>query len=191
MMQCLMVAVSAASFCLTIVGLQDAGGKKQPTASVAGTAPALPSGFFLEKEPEGAKTVEESKAAAKSGDKVVIRGRIGGSKNPFIEKRAVFTLMGAGLKACSDDPEDKCKTPWDYCCDTAEAIAKHSATIQVVDAEGAPLRMGLKGTNGLKELSEVVIQGTVKEAKDKVMILNATAMYIVPEKSVPPKSDGK
>lgn len=187
MVQCLMFAVVATSWCLTFVGLQDAGEKKQPTA----TASSLPSGFILEKQPEGAKTVEEVKAAAKPGDKVVIRGRIGGSKSPFIEKRAVFTLMGAGLKACSDDPEDKCKTPWDYCCDTAEAIAKHSATIQVVDEGGAPLRMGLKGLNGLKELSEVVIQGTIKEAKDKVMILNATAMYVVPEKPTPTKSDGK
>lgn len=187
MVQCLMFAVAAGSFCLTFVGLQDAGEKKQSTA----TTPVLPSGFFLEKQPDGAKTVEEIKEAAKPGDKVVVRGRIGGSKNPFIEKRAVFTLMGAGLKACSDDPEDKCKTPWDYCCDTAEAIAKHSATIQVVDAAGAPLRMGLKGTNGLKELSEVVIQGTVKEAKDKVMIVNATALFLVPEKGAPSKNEGK
>lgn len=187
MVNCLMLVVTAASSCLTIVSLQDAGEKKQPTA----TASSMPSGLFLEKEPEGAKTVEEVKAAAKPGDKVVIRGRIGGSKNPFVEKRAVFTLMGAGLKACSDDPEDKCKTPWDYCCDTAEAIAKHSATIQVVDAAGAPLRMGLKGANGLKELTEVVIQGTVKEAKDKVMIVNATAIYVVQKKPAPTKSDGK
>lgn len=191
MVQCLMIAVSAAGFCLTLGGLQDAEGKKQPTAGASQSAPALPSGFFLEKLPEGAKTVEEVKAAAKAGEGAVIRGRIGGSKSPYVEKRAVFTLMGAGLKACSDDPEDKCKTPWDYCCDTPEAIAKHSATIQVVDAQGAPLRMGLKGTNGLKELSEVVVQGTIKEVNDKIMIVNATALYIVPEKSGTPKGGGK
>jgi hypothetical protein len=161
--------------------MQTGGGSKPAAPNAKDAATALPSDLILEKDPEGAKTVEEIKSSAKPGDKVVVRGRIGGSKAPFVEKRAVFTIMGAGLKACSDDPEDKCKTPWDYCCDTADAIAKHSATIQVVDADGAPLRTGLKGTNGLKELSVVVIQGVVKEAKEKILIINATGIHVVPE----------
>lgn len=179
---CWIVAISAATMLTSGLGL----GGGEPGAS-----PSLPAGFMLEKEPAGAKTVEELKGQAKVGDAVVVRGRIGGSMNPFIEKRAVFTLMGAALKACSDDPNDKCKTPWDYCCDTPEAIAKHSATIQVVDAGGAPLRMGLKGVNGLKELSEVVVLGTVKEAKEKVLIINATGLFVVPSKPATGKAEGK
>ena len=77
-----------------------------------------------------------------------------------------------------DNPDDKCTTPWNYCCETPETIAKHSAMIQVVDAAGNPLGVGLKGANGLKELSDVVVQGTVKEAKDKILIINATGFYI-------------
>jgi len=178
MTQVYVFVVSATVFLASSAWLPEAGSSRLVNLNADTSAPALPSNLFLEKEPEGAKTVEEVKASAKAGDKVVFRGRIGGSKAPFVEKRAVFTLMGAGLKACSDDPEDKCTTPWDYCCDTPEAIAKHSATIQVVDASGAPLRVGLKGANGLKELSEVVVQGTVKEAKDKIMIVNATGFFI-------------
>jgi len=178
----LLFVASAINFCTSVTGLEDRIGSKQSSASTAGASSTLPAGLFLEKEPEGAKTVEELKNSAKVGDQIVVRGRIGGSKSPFVEKRAVFTLMGAALKACSDDPEDKCKTPWDYCCDTPDAIARHSATIQVVDADGAPLRLGLKGANELKELSEVVILGVVKEAKEKVMIVNATGIYVVPRK---------
>lgn len=175
----LSMAATLALFVATTIAADE---KKANSSDKTAT---LPEGFFLEKEPEGAKTVEESKAVAKAGDKVVIRGRIGGSKSPFVEKRAVFTLMGAGLKACSDMKDDKCKTPWDYCCDTAEDIAKHSAMIQVVDGEGSPLRLGLKGTNGLKELSEVVVVGTVKEAKDKVLIVDITGLHVVPAKKEP------
>jgi hypothetical protein len=90
--------------------------------------------------------------------------------------------MGGGLKACSDNPDDKCATPWDYCCETAADIAKHSALVQVVDSAGMPLRTSLKGVNGLKELSEITVQGVVREAKDKILIVNATAIYITPAK---------
>jgi hypothetical protein len=153
---------------------------KQPDSVTKSAAPAsLPAGFFLTKQPDGAKTVEEVKASAKTGDNIVIRGRIGGSKSPFVEGRAVFTLMGSGLKACSDNPEDKCSAPWDYCCETPEAIAKHSATIQVVDSAGNVLRMNLKGEKGLKELSEVIIEGTVKQTTDKLLVINATRLFIV------------
>ena len=160
------------------LGLQEPSGSKKDAPAAKAPAPALPADLFLVKQPEGVKAVEEIKSSVKAGDKVLVRGRIGGSTAPFVEGRAVFTLMGAGLKACSDNPEDKCKTPWDYCCETPEVIVKHLVTIQVVDAAGAPLRAGLKGANGLKELSEVIVQGTVKEARDKIMIINATGLFI-------------
>lgn len=171
--------------------LQQPSATKQPNPTTKAEGPILPPNFFLEKEPESAKSVEDVKASAKAGEKVTVRGRIGGSVSPFVEGRAVFTLMGSGLKACSDNPEDMCKVPWDYCCETPEAIARHSATVQVVDAAGNPLRTGLKGAHGLKELSEVIVQGTVKEAKDKVLIINAKGLYIVPPKNLPPKKEDK
>ncbi|MBX3395995.1 MAG: hypothetical protein KF841_11575 [Phycisphaerae bacterium] len=142
------------------------------------TTPGLPTGLFLATEPANARTVEEVKSAAKTGDKVVVRGRIGGSKAPFVEGRAVFTLMGAGLDACSDKPGDECATPWDYCCDTAPDIAKHSVTVQVVDANGAPVKAEIRGIQGLKELSEVVVVGKLTQLDDKATIIAADAMHI-------------
>jgi len=139
---------------------------------------ALPPNLFVSTEPTGAKTVEEAKSTARQGDAVVIRGRIGGSVAPFVENRAVFTIMGTGLKACSDNPADKCKTPWDYCCDTPEDIAKHSATIQVVDSSGSTLRTGLRGVSGLKELSEVVVVGKIAQTAEKVLVIHATNLFL-------------
>ena len=171
--------VLVSSLLQALTATQQPGSKQGGSAAAPTTAATLPANFVLAKQPEGAKPVEAVKETAKAGEQVLIRGRIGGSVSPFVEGRAIFTLMGAGLKACSENPDDHCKTPWDYCCETPEAIAKHSATIQVVDAAGAPLRTGLKSVGGMKELSEIIVQGTVKEAKDKVMIINATGVFVV------------
>jgi hypothetical protein len=138
----------------------------------------LPATLFLAEQPADAKPPEEAKKSAKAGDPITLRGRIGGSVDPFVPGRAVFTLVGPGLKACSENADDGCKTPWDYCCDTKDEIAAHSATIQVVDASGAPLKLNVKGQNGLKELSDVIIVGKVAQAQGAVLVVNASGMYI-------------
>jgi hypothetical protein len=152
-----------------------------PKPAAAGSpAPGatLPASLFLAAQPADAKPLEDAKKSAKAGDAVTLRGRIGGSEDPFVSGRAVFTLVGPGLKACSDNADDGCKTPWDYCCDTKEEIAAHSATIQVVDAAGAPLKLSVKGQNGLKELSDVIIVGKVAQAEGSVLVVNASGLYI-------------
>lgn len=176
----MLAVTNALSILMVFCGMMVVQDPAHTKAGAANAKPAatLPADLFVDMEPDGAKSPEEIKASAKPGDKVAIRGRIGGSPNPFVEGRAVFTLMGPGLKACSDNPEDKCATPWDYCCETAADIAKHSAMVQVVDAAGTPLRTGLKGVNGLKELSQVTVQGVVHQANDKILVVSATAIYV-------------
>lgn len=149
-----------------------------PRPTSASPAPSLPAALFLTSVPTDAKPVEDAKKAAHAGDAITLTGRIGGSDDPFVESRAVFTIMGPGIPACSDNPEDKCKTPWDYCCETPETIQAHQATIQVVDASGAPLKVSLKGEHGLKELSTCTIVGKVVQAEGPVLVVNATGIYI-------------
>jgi hypothetical protein len=156
-------------------------GCKQGDEQAASSSPkaALPPEFFAAQEPAGAKTVEEVKKSAKAGDTVTIRGKVGGSLEPFVEGRAVFTLMGPGLKPCGHgSPMPDCKTPWDYCCDLPEDIAAHSATIQFVDEKGAPLRALVKGQRDVKELSEIVVVGQVKQVDKKLLLVNATKMFV-------------
>lgn len=154
--------------------------KATPTPSPVTTAPVaaavVPAGFFLAAAPEAVKTVEEAKKDAKVGEKVAVSGRIGGNAKPFVEQRAVVTVMGPGVPPCTDG----CVTPWDYCCESREDIAKHSATVQIVDAAGAPLKLSLKGQSGLKEMSEVIVVGTVAQSEGAVMVINATGMFIKP-----------
>jgi len=142
----------------------------------------LPTGFFVEKQPESAKDVSEARKAGtlKAGDEVVLRGRIGGSKDPFVAGRAVFTLVGRGIKACSDNPGEKCSRPWDYCCETKEDILANSVSVQVTDAKGQVLRTDMKGRRGLKELSEIVVVGKVASAGGEALVVNATAVHAAP-----------
>jgi hypothetical protein len=145
----------------------------------SGPSVALPTELFAASEPTGAKPVEEVKKSAKTGDTVTIRGKVGGSLEPFVEGRAMFTLMGSGLKPCgAGSPMPECKTPWDYCCDLPEDIAAHSATIQVVDAKGSPLKTNLKGQHNLKELSELVVVGQVKQAQKSTLVIDATKIFL-------------
>lgn len=142
---------------------------------------SLPNGFFVETQPENARDVSEVRKAGllKAGDAVVLRGRVGGSVHPFVAGRAVFTLMGRGLKACNENPDDKCTVPWDYCCETKKDILANSVTVQVVDLKGQILRTEMKGRRGLKELSEIVVRGTVATADDKAVVVSATSIYVI------------
>jgi hypothetical protein len=139
----------------------------------------LPIGFFADKQPENAKDVSEARksGALKAGDEVVLRGRVGGSKDPFVAGRAVLTLVGRGLKACNENPDDACTMPWDYCCETKEDILANSVTVQVLDAKGQILRTDLKGRRGVKELSELVVVGKVASADGSAVVVNATAIH--------------
>ncbi len=154
--------------------------EKKPAPSTARPAAhaTLPASFFLTAEPTGAKPVEEARAAAKQGDTIAIRGRIGGSEKPFVDDRAVFTIVGPGIPACADKGDDHCQTPWDYCCEQPEDVVPHSATIQVVDEKGALLRTTIKGQSGVKELADVIVVGKVAQATPEVFVIHATGIFI-------------
>jgi hypothetical protein len=141
----------------------------------------LPPGFFVDATPEDALDVSEALRAGnlEPGRRLVLRGRVGGSERPFVATRAVFTLMGGGLKACSDNPGDSCQTPWDYCCEPRDRIAAHSVTVRVVDDRDRPLRTDLKGRRGLRELSEVVVIGTVSRAAGDAVVFDAEAIHVL------------
>src|SRR5262245_59466740 len=79
--------------------------------------------YFLASEPTGAKGVQELKQQVKDGDEVVVVGRIGGSVKPFTG-RAAFTIVDVSFKPCNEIEGDNCSTPWDYCCDPPDELAK-------------------------------------------------------------------
>jgi hypothetical protein len=141
----------------------------------------LPEGLLVKSAPAGAVTVSAArKEAIKAGTEVVLRGRIGGRMTALVDKAAIAVLADEKtITACNDMPRDACKTPWDFCCETPEKLRSSIATIQVRGADGKVLKAPLRGLGGLKELSTVVVKGTVDAASGKdVLIVNVSQIQV-------------
>jgi hypothetical protein len=87
-----------------------------PASSASKSAAAIDgSKYLLSGEPENAAPVIKAQEAAKDDEDIVIVGRIGGEKSPWIDGRAAFLIVDQSLKSCADVGSHNCPTPWDYC----------------------------------------------------------------------------
>ncbi|HYO07905.1 MAG TPA: hypothetical protein VER17_02960 [Tepidisphaeraceae bacterium] len=157
-----------------------ASAQAQPAPASPAQAEALPPSLFAQSAPADAKDVAAAKSSAKAGDAIVLRGKIGGSAEPLAANRALMTITDLSLPTCSDIPGDKCKTPWDSCCEPADDVAAKSATVQVVGADGRPLKASLNGAHGIAPGKKVVVQGKVKSAADNTLVVDATQIAVSP-----------
>ncbi len=149
-----------------------------PVAAAPDTVPAVAS-WVLTAEPSDVKSIIDVKAGASEGDRVVIRARIGGRRDPLTAGSPVFTVMDLSVPHCAENPDDTCATPWDYCCETPDTKKSNAATVQIVGTDGEPIS-GDAASGGLKPLDEVVLVGTVgpRPTTDVLTIL-ATGVYRV------------
>ena len=175
--------LSATLTTVLAAGLAACGGDEAAPAGGGGKAPpaatgSLPAGLLLAASPGEAVDVGALKATAKEGDTVVVRGRIGGVP-PFIAGIAAMTIADRKLVPCSEmSMEDGCKTPWDYCCAPQDELTANTATVQVVGADGRPLRADLTAA-GLAPLSTVVVTGKVGPRPDpKVLVIDAVGIFV-------------
>ena len=133
--------------------------------------------YLLASEPAGAKGVKEIKQQAKDGDEVVVVGRIGGSVQPFTG-RAAFTIVDLSFKPCNEIEGDNCQTPWDYCCDPPDELAKGTVLVKLVDSAGKTLPEDAKELLSIKELQTVVIKGQTRKGEDNRISVVATGIFI-------------
>jgi hypothetical protein len=162
---------------------QFAGCSKSPSATEKPSGPhaQLATSMFLAAAPADSKEVGVAKRDAAEGRTVLLHGRIGGRKDPFVSGRAIFTLADMSLPLCSDNPEDGCETPWDYCCEPLDKITSNTVTIRVLDAKGQVVPGDLNGVSGIRPSAEVFVQGRVSQKNgDKNLVVDATAFYIKP-----------
>jgi hypothetical protein len=141
----------------------------------AGGAESEPE-FLLKKEPKGAVDVLALRKGAKDKEEVVVVGRIGGRVNPWVKGTAVFPIVDRSLKPCSEIPGDTCKTPWDYCCETN--VPKATLLVMFVDENGKVIKHDPREMFNVKELSTVVVQGTVKRDKAGNMTVLASKLHV-------------
>ncbi len=155
--------------------------KPKPETAAEATAPAVAiDSWFTNTAPANPSAIQLVRQSAKPGDTITLTGKIIGREKPFVDDRAAFILGDATvLTPCNEIPGDACTTPWDVCCESAEDKLANTATIQLVDEKGRVLKQGLKGVQGLTELSELTLVGTVAPSSSpEALIVNATAIHI-------------
>jgi len=161
-------------------GSDDADTSSNPGAPGAEASTAsLPAGLFLAAAPGESVAVKQLKTQAQEGDEVTMRVVVGGEVSVFVPGRAIVKVIDAEIENLCLGQADSCKTPWDYCCETAENLQRHRATVKVVDARGKTLRVDLKGAGEVKELKTLVIKGVVAQGSDKKnLVVNAQGIYV-------------
>ena len=138
--------------------------------------------LVLSTAPADAIDIADLRKSGKPGDTVTFTGHVIGSDPVFMDGRAVM-IMGdpKKLTSCNLRPGDECETPWDVYCDDHDVITASILTVQVVDDAGKPLKTGLKGLGGMKELSALTIIGKVADkSNESNMLINATGIFVQP-----------
>lgn len=136
--------------------------------------------YLLAEPPIHAVSVSQLFANPTPGTEVIVTGEVIGRLEPFVEGRAMVVLGDPSkITPCNRNPDDQCETPWDVCCDDPEVIKKSIATIQIVDEMNRPLKQGLKGLGGLRELSTLTVVGTIAEgSNDNNLLINASGIHV-------------
>lgn len=140
-------------------------------ATVDGTA------YLLDTEPEGAGNVIQVREEAGTDDDLLVVGRIGGSSDPWIDGRAAFTIVDLSVKSCNDTLDDKCPTPWDYCCETSK-LPNSTALVKFVDKANQVVKADARTIFDLQELSTVVIKGTAKRDEAGNLTVLAYGLFV-------------
>ncbi|QNN24959.1 hypothetical protein HED60_22665 [Planctomycetales bacterium ZRK34] len=143
------------------------------------SAASLPDSAIAAESPGEATPIAKLKSTAKAGDQVTLRAVVGGRSEPFVKDRAIMLVVDATLpRSCGVEPDDPCKTPWDYCCSASEELMPNLATVQIVDAEGAPLKVDL-GSGPIKPFDTIVVSGSVGDRPDdKTLVVNTSSVYV-------------
>ncbi len=91
-----------------LIAIAVGGCKDAPTPGAPATTPT----WLLAAMPTGAIPVAEAKQSAREGDQVVVRGRIGGRREPMNASVAVFVMIDPAIPHCKIGV---CKAPGDFC----------------------------------------------------------------------------
>ncbi len=168
------------TFCLALVSCDSKDGQAEDKKSPDSPGSHALSRILLTEAPEGPVSITEARQKPIPGTRVVLSGKIMGNDKPIIQSRALLTLGDpARITSCDLIPGDECTTPWDVCCDDPDVVTASLATVQVLDEKGRPLKAGLRGLGGLKELSALIVVGEVAEgSNENNFLVNATGIYV-------------
>lgn len=178
-----LIATTALSIAMAMLltGCKPAADEQSAETSTppAATPAGLPASLFAASAPTDAEPLMAVKSTAKAGDQVVFQARVGGRADAFLENRAVFFVVDPAVKSCDDLHPGRCKKPWDYCCTPADDLLASMATVQVVDADGRPIKQTLHNEHGLDGLTLISVTGTVDQVDDAGnFVVNAESIHV-------------
>ena len=183
--------VPLALFGLTLLVTAGCGdGGSTETSKTQEVAQIIPTEVFLTERPRTLDMLTEVKRDASVGQKVVFEARVGGRADPFIDGVAIFVAADPRLVSCDQKPGDFCKVPQDYCCENKEKLKAGTATIQMVDAQGALYPVRAEHQGGIISLKTVVIEGTVSEkGDDGLFVVDANRVWVGSIPEAPPTEE--
>lgn len=152
-------------------------------AGTPAPAPALPSpevtARMLPNDPGAAASVLNAKQDGPQ-ERVTVHGRIAS----IVKGYAAFTLMDTSLPYCGEvNKEDRCKTPWDYCCEKVETRTANALAVELRNADGKPLATPV--LPDLRLLDEVKVVGQLTKDEHGNFALNAEGVFKVARPSLP------
>lgn len=131
--------------------------------------------YLLAAEPAGALDVLAAREKVKDGDDIVLAGRIGGSKRPMGQE-AFFHVVDLSLAHCPK--EEKCPTPWDYCCIDDEDRFKAMAMVKFESEPGKTITTDARQLLGVKELDLVVVRGKAQRNEAGNLVVLGEGLYV-------------
>ncbi len=147
------------------------------TGGAANKATELGQQYVESSEPAGAISVGAARSPSATAGPIVLVGRIGGSKEPFVEGMAAFTIVDEKVPFCA--PEENCPTPWDYCCQQNE-VKKNIAMVKIVDDQGNVVAYDARELVHVAELNRVVVTGTSETDDQGNLTVLARTVFIHP-----------
>ncbi|MFK7739263.1 MAG: hypothetical protein AB8H80_02985 [Planctomycetota bacterium] len=127
----------------------------------------------LKTDPGEALTVLAAKEAG-AGKGIVVHGRVQDITDGF----AMFKLIDKSLDYCGEiNKEDKCGTPWDYCCDAPEEIIRTTLLVELRDDKGMPHEVDALPNTRL--LDHVKVTGDMIKDEHGNLVLLAKGMFRV------------
>ena len=136
--------------------------------------------ILLKEKPADPIKISDLRTKHKAGETVTFTGQVIGSKEVLSVGQAVM-IMGdpTMMTTCDKNGDDGCQTPWDVCCDDLDKVRNNIITVLVLDESGSPIKAGLRGLSGIKEMSELTITGVIdKASNENNMNINATGIYV-------------
>lgn len=178
-----LVTLSGLLIGLTTLAVSGCGGGNT-SAPQSAVAKPYDAAHLLSGEPiSGALEITDARQSAADKQPIVVVGRIGGSRDPWVKGRAAFSVVDRSLKACSDKNENgevcDCPTPWDYCCSTDQLKAS-TVLVKFVEPDGQPVKHDAREIFSLKELQTVIVEGEAQRDESGNLTVVASKMFVQP-----------